>query len=513
MSVAATLVRNVVSSWMGFGVQVLITLLLTPCIIEGVGLEAYGIWLFLGSAVGYYGLVDMGLRAGITQCVTRQVASGDIEGLRRQLATYNPVMSILGCLVVLISLGVWQVLPHVIEVSQDQLKFLGVTVIVQSIGIGIGIAMVPYAAVLVGLERYDLSEGSAILSRIISALLIYIGIRLGGGLVALSIAYALGNLFDSFLRFTLATKLLPGIRGIAWVIDRKDILGLIRNTYLNTIVQLSRQVIYFSSSIIVGVLFTASAIPAYSIAASFVEYATKLLMVSTRVLFPTMVAIDEKGTKTQLLELYKLSSRLATGFSLAIFIIGAVWIEPFLRLWLGSISGADEIIQNAPIIFAILGASTIAVAMQRSGAQLLLAKDAVGSLAKLMLMEALATLSLSFGFGYLWGLKGVAIGTLVPSVLFSWLFYIPKHANILRSKYSMLLGAMLFRPILFGFALFCLLILLKNFNWDLSDWFHFLITAGLSSALSLLISLPLLFTNQELRYGFQSFSRAKRLVS
>ena len=77
MNVAKTVLRNVAANWVGFGSQVIVTLLLTPFVIKQIGTEAYGLWLLLQSAVGYYGMVDMGLRAGLTQTIARRIARQD----------------------------------------------------------------------------------------------------------------------------------------------------------------------------------------------------------------------------------------------------------------------------------------------------------------------------------------------------------------------------------------------------------------------------------------------------
>jgi O-antigen/teichoic acid export membrane protein len=497
MGIATTLAKNVFSSWMGFSVQVITTLLLTPCIIENLGLEAYGIWLFLGSAVGYYGLIDMGLRSGITQSITRQVASRDIEGIRRRLGTYNPTMAIVGGGVVCIALLAWAVIPKLLTISPAESKNLTLVVFVQAIGLGYAIATVPYAALLVGLERYDISEGCSVISKLFSSFFIYFTVTWGWGLLGLAFGYTLAALLDSTMRVLFARSLLPGVKGVNWSINKEDITNLIRNSYLNTIILLSRQLIHFSSSIIVGILFNAAAIPAYSIAASFVEYATKLIMLSTRVLFPTMVAVDESGDKNKLINLYKISSRLSIGLSLSLLIPGIVWMKPFLILWLGNGKNSSVLTDLAPSLFAILGSSTVAVAAQRSGSQLLLAKDAVTVLARLMIIEAITTVLFSLLLGFYFGLKGVAIGTLIPCFFFSFCVYIPKHAESLGTSSIDLLSSVLPRPLMYGLLL---VLLIKTFEWycpKIDNWFSFFAIAGGSSCIFSFCLIPILFTNRE----------------
>jgi hypothetical protein len=52
---------SVLSSWVAFGVQTLVGLILTLLIVGGLGKTGYGVWTLVGSIIGYYGLLDLGV--------------------------------------------------------------------------------------------------------------------------------------------------------------------------------------------------------------------------------------------------------------------------------------------------------------------------------------------------------------------------------------------------------------------------------------------------------------------
>ena len=50
--------------------------------LHALGTARYGIWILTSSIIGYYGLLDLGFRAGVTQYLTRYLAVGDYQGER-----------------------------------------------------------------------------------------------------------------------------------------------------------------------------------------------------------------------------------------------------------------------------------------------------------------------------------------------------------------------------------------------------------------------------------------------
>jgi O-antigen/teichoic acid export membrane protein len=71
------LIRNAASNWLGFAVQAAVAFFLTPFVLASLGPSRYGVWMLVGSLTGYYGLLDLGFRAGLTQYLTRYLATGD----------------------------------------------------------------------------------------------------------------------------------------------------------------------------------------------------------------------------------------------------------------------------------------------------------------------------------------------------------------------------------------------------------------------------------------------------
>ena len=69
--------RNVGSSWVALGVNVLVGIFLSPFILHRLGDEAFGLWVLIFSVTGYYGLFDLGIRSSIIRYVSKYTAVDD----------------------------------------------------------------------------------------------------------------------------------------------------------------------------------------------------------------------------------------------------------------------------------------------------------------------------------------------------------------------------------------------------------------------------------------------------
>lgn len=483
MSVARTVLRNVASSWVGLASQIALTLILTPFVITKLGLEAYGVWLLLQATVGYYGLVDMGLRAGLTQTITRRIARNDIESVRRHLSAAIPALSLIGMIVPVIALLLCFILPWAVQMSPELSAILWIVILIQAFTVAFQMPLAPYDAVLVGTQRYDISNGLAVATRVAAALLTYVVLGAGGGLIGFSVVNLVVNVSDGLLRCWVANRLLPGIGPVRFTWDRTELREIANVGIWNFFIHISRQLIYFSDALTVSLLFSASAVAPFGIANALIDYANRLVMISTRVLFPTMSTLREQGNHGLLRQLYLTATKITLAISITIVLVGSFWSPPFLQLWLGESSQHELIHTHVPMLFVVLGVAFTFISLQRAGIQLLLAENKLRFLSLALLVEAVANLILSIYLGWTMGLVGVALGTAIPAALMCFAVHLPTHSKILKMSYVELLTHVLVRPVLYGLLLTPTLYLLSSWIPGGQSWLH-LMGAGMLAALA-----------------------------
>ncbi len=469
MSVARVVIRNVTAAWVGFAVNLATVFFLTPFVIEHLGAEAYGIWLMLQGIVGYYGLVDVGLRSGMSQTITRHLSEKNEDGVVRYISTAVPILAGLGILVVLIAAVVGLALPAVIEIPEQYTPTLLSVILINSLAFSFQLVFSPCWAVLIGFQRYDIENAFHITSRVLFAIGVVVALEYGTGLLGMAVVTAASSLLDGVARLIRARIMFPRLADVRIKFEWSELRELWKFGIWNTLIHFGRQLIFFSDALVVAWLFNPLAVVPYSLAGSMIEHGNKLVTQAVRVLFPTMAHLRAaKDIATQRM-LYLTSTRLIVGVSISFLIGGLFWIDSFLVLWLGEKS--DPIIfQQTPRLFVILATASVFVGMHRVGSQLLLANSQVQRIATLYFGEGLLNLATSLLCGYLWGLPGVALGTLVPAALTAILGHVPAHAKVLEIRPVDALVSILVRPLLFGTLYFGMMLFLVRSLPQPTQW-------------------------------------------
>ncbi len=194
--------------------------LLTPFVLAHIGLEAYGFWSILFVALGWFGLHRMGFTSAAVSYVAQYRAAGDsgrINAVLTTTATFGLGLAVIvgGLLVgfapyVALALGTTEAL------HAQAVLALRITVLATFGSLVFG----GYQSSLEALQEYPrvkLIDASALLveAGAIIGFLIY-----GGGLVELSIAYAIRMLGPIPVYALFARRKIPGLNALPVAFDR-----------------------------------------------------------------------------------------------------------------------------------------------------------------------------------------------------------------------------------------------------------------------------------------------------
>ena len=70
-----------------FSLIIIVGLAMTPFFIKVLGDEAYGLWIFVGAFLGYYGLMDFGLNLAVQRFVSRAIGLKDYDEVNKVVNT------------------------------------------------------------------------------------------------------------------------------------------------------------------------------------------------------------------------------------------------------------------------------------------------------------------------------------------------------------------------------------------------------------------------------------------
>jgi O-antigen/teichoic acid export membrane protein len=418
MSLKRTLVRNIASNWAGYAVQVAVAFFLTPFILHALGEARYGVWTLAVGLTGYYGLLDLGFSAGITQYLTRYLAAKDFDKLNRTASSGVVALTFCGTIVLIGSLVIAFNASTLFEIPADTDTEVALVIVTMGAAVAMQFGFFTYSAVFTAVQRFDLSNGIGVATRILSAGLTVICLKSGYGLLGLSIVLAGTNLIDYLLRWRVARRLIPSMKISPALVTGESLSEVMKFGIWNFVTAGSVRLISYTDALVIAAFMPVAAVAPFAIAANLRSYFDEIFVRVGFVFFPAATELDAQGNRPGLANLYLVSSKFMFLGSILCGSMGILWAGDFFRLWLGAAYAEPVSYPSVASIFYLLILGSMVSVAQRIGYQVLLGIREVGLLAALFAAEGVTNLMMSILLVRSYGLIGVAVGTLVPAVLF-----------------------------------------------------------------------------------------------
>lgn len=410
--------RNVASNWLGFGVNVVVTLFLTPYVLEHLGDARYGVWVLTVGLTGYYGLLDLGFRGGVTQFLTRHLAEGDMDRVNESASSAVVALSGVGAAIFLVSVVVGAFATSIFEIPPDISHEVFGCIVIAGASAALQSVFFSFSAVFTATQRLDVANAIGIATRLLYAAFVLAAIDQGYGLVGLSAAVTAAHAVDYAIRWRVAYRLLPGL-SVRWSRStsrgRREIMSF---GVWNFLISVSTSIFQYADSLVVGIFLPVAALAPYGLAANVSRYVSQLLLPVNRVFYPAATELHAQKDVERLRQLFIDGSRLYLLLAFVTCAATALWAEAFFRLWVGDRFVSGEEYPSVATLYQLLVLGVAATAFPGVGGQVLLGAMKVQILAKLAIVQAIANVILSVILVQRFGLVGVAYGTVLSVVLF-----------------------------------------------------------------------------------------------
>ncbi|MGH7690047.1 MAG: oligosaccharide flippase family protein [Gemmatimonadaceae bacterium] len=412
--------RSVLWNWSSFAFSVAVTFVLSPFIVRELGDTNYGIWVLVGSLVGYLGLLDFGVRSAVTRYVARLHTGRSDQESSRLVSTALSIFGSLGLTALLASSVFAVLLGHRFHIPPSELGTARLVVVLGGLTMTSSLVSGAFGGVVVGLQRFDVSSKLEIVLGALQALAIWLVLRDGGGIAGLALIQLVTSTLRTIALAALAFRLYPEltIEWFAW--NRQWAREIFSFSLFSTLITFSTTLILYSDSLVIGVYLPAAEITLFSIAASLTDYARNLIRGISTTMTPKASATELTGAAA-IAAVTVRATRFATLLLLPIGV--TFWLRgaAFIGLWMGphyaAASGAVlRILTLAMVFYAasqVLGASLLGLSRHNW-------------LVPVFIAEAVINLALSILLVQRMGLVGIAWGTTVPNlvtsvVVFPWL--------------------------------------------------------------------------------------------
>ncbi len=345
------LLRNSLWNLAGAALPALVALATVPLLIDGLGLEGFGIVTLIGAIVGYAGLFDLSLSTGAIKYLAEHHARNDgrrfAETFWFGLIFYG-VLGVAGG--VLLFVFAAPLLARFFEVSailwDDALRALHFA------ALGFALTQLQNYLLVVpqALQRYDRSAGSEAVFGIVANLAsAVVAVQDGGiaGVVLARIAVSCANLlWLAIMLNRLGVSLAPALPSRTTCVTLARFAG---HTWLSRLASLLHQ---HADKLLVGSLAGPIALAFYSVPT---QLASRLLGLTFRlasVIYPRVSALAASGGHAALRSLYLDATRLLGYLNFAVLGLVALTGDIFLRHWVG----ADFVADGYPVLLLITAA-------------------------------------------------------------------------------------------------------------------------------------------------------------
>lgn len=385
---------------------------LSPFLVHRLGNVAYGVWILVMSSINYLAMLDLGMRSSVLRFVSKSYAVGDHQGSSEALSAALWVRVQFGAAAIFLSAVLAAVFPYVFHVPPDLAFAARVTVVLVGVNMAISLSFGVVGGVLSALNRYDLQTIASLVQLAMRAGgIVYLMLH-GHGIIAIAVCELTAAIVANLITIYFTHRQYPEIRVLWKRPDRGMLRALWSYSFYAFLSTVALQLIYQSDNLVVGSFVSAAAVTVYSIGNSLCRYADQLLTSMSLTFVPAASAYEATGKWDALQGLYYNGTRVTLAIALPIIATFILRGDQFIGLWMGPSyarpSGEILLILAIPLAFVYANRTAVSIAFgterHRKPALLFAAEGVANLVLSMLLVRRL-------------GIVGVAVGTLVPSLI------------------------------------------------------------------------------------------------
>lgn len=406
------ILRSVASNWAGLVINILLSLITAPIVVNSLGSVYYGIWSLLMQFTGYFWLFDFGVRESVVKYVAQYHASGERDKLASTVRTAVSLYMGVGLVALAAISALAMALPYVFNIPPDAVSTARMTAFLTGATVAQGFVFNVFIGIVMGLQQFYQLARVGILFSFLRAGLLYGLLTHGYGIVALAAIQLAMNVAYNVLVYRLCIKELPYLNvRLTWPAREQAVKLLNYGKYV-LLSNVGDKIVFATDSLVIATFMPVAALTPYAIAGSLIEYLRSFVVSMASVLNPLTSSLDAQQNTRAVGTVLLAGARGAMLVGLPVCIGFVVLGETFISLWMGP--------QHAPttgLILATLAAGHLLGLPYLSISGVLYGLGQHRYVAWSRLGEGAANLLLSVILVRQVGLVGVALGTAIPHVL------------------------------------------------------------------------------------------------
>jgi O-antigen/teichoic acid export membrane protein len=343
--------RNLGSNYLAYAASVVSGLVLTPIIIDAIGQEGYGAWVFIVSLTTVLRLLDFGITPTVVRFTAFHRGREEAQEIDALASASLAVFLLFGLLSLLAGLVLAWFLPDMISLSPELQQPAQVATVIAVLTLGTQAPLGLFGSLLKGAQRFDVLNAGALVSIVAYALLVIVVLTRHSTLPVLATIALVATIIRLGYPVFFIRRELPGLRLSRASVSRANVRGLLGFSWFAFLGHVSGKIVYAADVIVIGAVLGARQVALYGVAARLFGLAAGVASTGTDLLLPLQSELEGKGEHDRQRLFVTTGIRASTCVAVLLglpLVILPSWI---LTAWLGS----DFAASVAPL--ALLGAA------------------------------------------------------------------------------------------------------------------------------------------------------------
>lgn len=408
----SVIVRNITSSWASILVGIAFAFVLAPLTVRALGDLYYGVWTLLMQLTGYLWLFDFGVRESVVKYVAQYHAVDDRVQVNRSVNTAVSIYSLVSLGTLVLSAVLALTLPYAFNIPVEATSTAQLTALLVGATVAQYFVFNVFIGIVGGLQKFYILARIGMLFTVVRGLLTYVLLSAGFGIVTLALLQFVLALIQNLYTYHVARTLLPYLSlRLAWP-HREEAARLLNYGKYVLIANVGDKIVFATDSVIVGAFLPISALTYYAIGGSLIEQFRSFVMSMATVVNPLSSSLEARREEQSLALVVTTGARAAILLGLPICIGFFLLGKQFITLWMGA-----EYAEPAGQILVVLAAGHLLGLPYYTISGVLYGLGRHHVVAYSRIFEGVVNLTLSVVLVQIYGLVGVAVGTVIPHVI------------------------------------------------------------------------------------------------
>jgi O-antigen/teichoic acid export membrane protein len=327
--------RNALSNLAGAIAPMLVGFFLLPFVIRHIGAVAYGIWMITGSAIGYMGLINLGLGPTVTKKSAEYIALKDHVGLNKMLSTVFVLYLCLGLIIGILIFLAAPFIPKFFQTNSEDIGKFETVLYIVGLQAAFGFPFAILGGLIQGLQDFHVNNGIIVLNSTLRLVATILLLTIGFGLISLLwLEFALSAI-GWVLQIAWVKKRIPWLKLTIKLFDAKQLNSLFRFSGAMFIWRIAGMTVLRSHRIIIGLFLPLSHVTVFEVGNRIIEYSRMVCMSFLGPLLPASSELGALNASSSIRAVYLRGTKIVLSSYLAASIALFFWGEAFVRLWVG----------------------------------------------------------------------------------------------------------------------------------------------------------------------------------